>query len=119
MNIKNTALKFWNHDTEEKNYGGPCLVKQEHMDIVVRTPRQFSDVHEYADALMSGATLMICFDAVDTVLRNRIFDYLNGVSYIIGACVTKVHNDMLLYAPANVDISKEEQKKTSRSWLGK
>ena len=29
------------------------------MDILVRTPRQFSDVREYADALMSGSTLMI------------------------------------------------------------
>ena len=49
MDLKNTALKFWHTDTEEVGYGGPCLVKSGHMDILVRTPRQFSDVREYAD----------------------------------------------------------------------
>ena len=89
MDLKNTALKFWHTEEEESGYGGPCLVKSEHMDILVRTPRQFSDVREYADALMSGCTLMVSFEAVDCVMRNRIFDYLNGVSYIIGARVSK------------------------------
>ena len=100
-------------------YGGPCLVKSGYMDILVRTPRQFSDVREYADALMSGSTLMISFEAVDCVMRNRIFDYLNGVSYIIGARVSKVQDDMLLYAPSSVEINKEAGKKSSRSWLGR
>ena len=64
MDLKNTALKFWHTEEEESGYGGPCLVKSEHMDILVRTPRQFSDVREYADALMSGCTLMVSFEAV-------------------------------------------------------
>lgn len=119
MDLKNTALKFWHTDTEEVGYGCPCLVKSGHMDILVRTPRQFSDVREYADALMSGSTLMISFEAVDCVMRNRIFDYLNGVSYIIGARVSKVQDDMLLYAPSSVEINKEAGKKSSRSWLGR
>ena len=71
MDLKNTALKFWRTEEEESGYGGPCLVKSEHMDILVRTPRQFSDVREYADALMSGCTLMVSFEAVDCVMRNR------------------------------------------------
>ena len=37
MDLKNTALKFWHTDTEEVGYGGPCLVKSGHMDILVRT----------------------------------------------------------------------------------
>ena len=112
MDLKNTALKFWHTEEEEAGYGGPCLVKSEHMDILVRTPRQFSDVREYADALMSGCTLMVS-------MRNRIFDYLNGVSYIIGARVSKVQDDMLLYAPSSVEVDKEAAKKSSRSWLGR
>ena len=106
MDLKNTALKFWHTDSEEAAYGGPCLVKSEHMDILVR-------------ALMSGCTLMVSFEAVDCVMRNRIFDYLNGVSYIIGARVSKVQDDMLLYAPSSVEVEKEAGKKSSRSWLGR
>ena len=73
MDLKTTALKFWHTDTEEVGYGGPCLVKSGHMDIVVRTQRHFSDVREYADALMSGSKRRISLEAVDCVMRHRIF----------------------------------------------
>ena len=119
MNLKNAALKLWHTDTDEENYGGPCmLAAAEHMDIIVRSPKHYSEVRDYADALIAGATLMISFDEVDITERNRIFDFLNGVSYIIGARVSKVHDDMLLYAPQSVEVNKESVKKSSRSWLG-
>ena len=63
MDLKNAARKLWHSDVEEDQvYSGPYLVKGGHMDILVRSPRQFSDVREYADSLMSGATLMVSFD---------------------------------------------------------
>ena len=120
MDLKNAARKLWHSDVEEDQvYSGPYLVKGGHMDILVRSPRQFSDVREYADSLMSGATLMVSFDAVDSAMKNRIFDYLNGVSYIIGATVSKVSENLLMYAPNHVEIDKEAVKKSTRSWLGR
>ena len=52
-------------------------------------------------------------------LKNRIFDYLNGVSYIIGAHVKKVSDNLLMYAPEHVEVDKEVAPKRSgvRSWL--
>ena len=120
MDIKNTARKFlYGEEEVEETNNKPYILKAGHVDILVRTPRDFNDVREYADALMSGSTLMISFDAIDTVVKNRIFDYLNGVSYIVGATVSKVNENLLMYAPSNVMVDKEVVKKSSKSWLNR
>ena len=123
MDLKNTALKFFTSAEEEEHveeYAGPRLVKTGHLNIMVRTPNCFIDVREYADSLMSGSAILVSFEAVDAPLRNRIFDYLNGVSYIVNASVSFISDDLLLYAPEQVEVNKERGAKRTgvRSWLG-
>ena len=125
MDFKNTAMKFFTSvdgEEREEQYAGPRLVKAGHLDIMVRTPRSFTDVREYADSLMGGAAIMVSFEAVDGALKNRIFDYLNGVSYIISASVEYISDDLLMYAPSQVTVAKEKGIKRSTglgSWLSK
>ena len=125
MDLKNTAMKFFTSDADEEReeqFAGPRLVKTGHLDIMVRTPRSFTDVREYADSLMGGAAILVSFEAVDAALKNRIFDYLNGVSYIVSASVEYISDDLLMYAPAQVTVAKEKGVKRSGglgSWLGK
>ena len=123
MDFKNTARKFFGaEEIEEQEYAGPRLVKSTHLNIMVRTPKSFADVREYADSLINGSAILVSFDAVDTALKNRIFDYLNGVSYIIGASVSIVNDDLLLYAPEQVEVDKKQPVKRSgvmSSWLNK
>ena len=123
MDLKNTALKFFTSAEEEEHveeYAGPRLVKTGHLNIMVRTPKCFIDVREYADSLMSGSAILVSFEAVDAPLRNRIFDYLNGVSYIVNASVSFISDDLLLYAPEQVEVNKERGAKRTgvRAWLG-
>ena len=109
-------------DELEEQYAGPRLVKTGHLNIMVRTPRSFTDVREYADSLMGGAAILVSFEAVDAALKNRIFDYLNGVSYIVSASVEYISDDLLMYAPSQVTVAKEKGVKPSGglgSWLGK
>lgn len=123
MDLKNTAKKFfWADEEAQEEYTTPRLVKSTHLNIMVRTPKAFADVREYADALMAGSAIMVSFDAVDGVLKRSIFDYLNGVSYIIGASVSKINDDLLLYAPEQVEVDKKQPVKRSgvmSSWLNK
>ncbi len=123
MGLKNTAMKFfWTDEQEEQEeYTRPRLLKSARLNMMVRTPKSFAEVREYADSLMNGNAIMISFDAVDAALKNRIFDYLNGVSYIVNASVTAINDDLLLYAPEKVQVDKEASKPSSgvRSWLGK
>ncbi len=118
MSWKNTAMKFFMaEEGQEEEFSRPQLVTSGHLNIVVRTPKTFADVREYADYLMGGSAIMISFDAVDGAMKNRIFDYLNGVAYIIRASVSRVNEDLLLYAPEQVDVNKEAARKGVRSWL--
>ena len=90
MDFKNTARKFFTSaedDEREEQYTGPRIVKTGHLNIMVRTPRSFTDVRAYADSLMAGSAILVSFEAVDATLKNRISDYLNGVSYIVSASV--------------------------------
>lgn len=122
MDFKNTARKFFTYGgEEEEEYTGPRLVKSPRLNIMVRTPGSFTDVRAYADSLMSGAAILVSFDAVDAALKNRIFDYLNGVSYVVNASVEYINDDLLLYAPEQVSVAKEKAVKHSAlsSWLGK
>ena len=125
MDFKNTAMKFFTSaedEEHEEQYVGPRLVKTGHLNIMVRTPRSFTDVREYADSLMGGAAILVSFEAVDAALKNRIFDYLNGVSYIVSASVEYISDDLLMYAPSQVTVAKEKGVKPSGglgSWLGK
>ncbi len=123
MNLKNTAIRFFSSAEDEERveeYAGPRLLKTGHLNIMVRTPKSFTDVREYADSLIGGAAILVSFDAVDAALKNRIFDYLNGVSYIVSASVSFISDDLLLYAPEQVEVNKEKGVKRTgvRSWLG-
>lgn len=117
MDLKNTALKFFGSNVDAEEYEGPYLLQPGNLDIMVRLPHSFEDAKEYADALMSGAALLVSFAEIDTETRNRIFDYLNGVSYIINATVSKVSDSILLYAPDQVDVDREVSKRSG--WLSR
>ena len=119
MSFLSTAKSYFvSEETEiqETDYRGPVLRKPGSLNILVRSPKSFSDVREYADSLLNGSAIMVSFDQVSPEVKNRIFDYLNGVSYIANATVKKVNDDLLMYSPAQVSVEKES-KKASRSWL--
>jgi FtsZ-interacting cell division protein YlmF len=44
----------------------------------------------------------------------RIFDYMNGVSYIMKAYVSKVRDNLILYTPETVEV--ERQKRKASLW---
>lgn len=120
MDFKNTAKKFFTTEEKSEEYAGPRPFRSEHLNIAVRVPKSFSDVKDYADSLLGGSALLISFETVDAAVRDRIFDYLNGVSYICNASVSAVSDEMLLYAPDTVRVNKEVSPKKggSRSWWG-
>ncbi len=90
------------------------LKVKNNLKILIRTPKEFKDVQNYADFLIHGDSIFISFSDVEIEVKQRIFDYLNGVSYIIDATVEKVSEDMTLYIPNTANVSKENKK---RLWL--
>jgi FtsZ-interacting cell division protein YlmF len=91
----------------------PIAIKSD-LNILIRTPKAFKDVQDYADFLIHGNTILVSFSNVEVDIKQRIFDYLNGVSYIIDANVEKISDDMTLYVPNTANVSKDSKR---RSWL--
>ena len=102
--------KMFNAEEAEEVYEGPRMLATGHLNVLIREPKTFADVREYADAILKGSAVMVSFEAVDDALKNRIFDYLNGVSYIVDASVSKVSEDVLLYAPVKVCVDKQSSR---------
>ena len=108
MDLKNSALKLFNNSEESADtYTGPYVVRPGQLDILVRTPRAYEDAVAYADRLIEGCAIMLDFTEVDKETRNRIFDYMCGVSYIVNASISKVSESILMYAPSHVDVDKQ------------
>jgi len=119
VSLKSSAIRLFGGEEEVTNeYSGrPYIVESQKLDMLVRVPTCFEDVESYADSLMHGAALLVTFTQVDLPTRNRIFDYLNGVSYIIQASVSKVSENMLMYAPQHVEVEKQAPRRGG--WLSR
>lgn len=75
--------------------------------IFAAKPKSFDDVSVYADYLQNKMALAVNFESVDDTTRQRITDFLYGVSYVTGGQAERVGENMLLYVPAQVEIGKE------------
>ena len=117
MDFKNSAMKLFSNEEPIDIYTGPYVVRPGELDILVRTPHTYEDAVSYADKLIEGCAVMVNFTEVDKETRNRIFDYMCGVSYIVNASISKVSDTIMMYAPARVEVEKQVARKTS--WLGR
>ena len=105
MGIKNTTKKIFTSD--ESKYQIPQVSAPREVEIMMRTPWEFKDVQEYGEALLKGKVVMLNLERLDGANRNRVFDYLNGVAYIIKGTVDVVTEDMLIYCPQGVSVDKK------------
>ena len=112
MNGKETNEDFWGQET-----GKPYLVRQQRVQVDVFVAHSFEDVEEYASRLLDNEVIIVSLAKVDSLLRRRIFDYLNGVSYAIDAQVEKITDDVLLYAPGPVSVERDVRQPMRSSWF--
>ena len=77
------------------------------LKVYIGIPQSFDDVRLYADHLANGVAVVINFEDVDGPVKQRIADFLNGVSYVTGGTCQRVAEQVQLFVPGNVDVSKE------------
>ncbi len=97
--------------------GRPYLVRRQQGQVAVFMAHSFEDAEEYAARLLDQQIVMVSLAQVDSALRLRLFDYLNGVSYAIGAQVEKVTDDVLLYVPCPASVEREVRQPARSSWF--
>lgn len=102
-------------ESEEFEMTGPVPVSRPQFKISVFSPKEFDDLRQMADALLDRSAVLIHFDKVDVNLRRRIIDYMNGLTYALGANVEKVSDTIVLYVPENSQIEKDKMRATKSS----
>ena len=77
------------------------------LKLYVDLPTSFDDVQMYADYLKSNIAVVINYQQVDAATQQRMSDFLNGVCYVLGGCVQRVSDRVILYAYANIEVDKK------------
>lgn len=83
------------------------LHTQRQMRVMVSEPRSFDDAQEIADHLRNRRPVIVNLERVETELARRVVDFVSGAAYALSGSVQKVGGGIFLFAPNNVDISKE------------
>ncbi|SDF58563.1 cell division protein SepF [Sporolituus thermophilus] len=83
------------------------LHKPANLKIIAATPQTFDDIRFYADYLQANYAVIINMEKVDAKIRQRITDFLNGVSYVTGSTAERVSDEIILYVPPFVEVGKE------------
>ena len=76
-------------------------------------PVSFGEAQSCAKELIAGKALIISFENLPGRDKQRVFDYLNGICYIIKANVDKISKETLLYVPSGSSIEKLDLSRAS------
>lgn len=66
--------------------------------------RTMEDARRAADGLKAGHQQVVNFQYADARVRERVVDFLMGVVYALEGTVERVHEQVFLFAPANVQV---------------
>ena len=77
------------------------------LKVYVDLPTSFDDVQAYADYLKTNIAVVVNYQQVDAATQQRMSDFLNGVCYVLGGCVQRVSDQVILYAYANIEVDKK------------
>ncbi|MBR1760155.1 MAG: cell division protein SepF [Schwartzia sp.] len=71
----------------------------------IHVPSNFEQVARIADDLLANRATIVNFERVETTEQQRIFDFINGVSYVLDCAARRVSPVMMLYVPSGVDVA--------------
>lgn len=88
----------------QKQAASISSLNQPQFKMVVYMPKKFDDVQSIAACLMDKSGVLIYFENIEGSLKCRIVDYMNGVSYALGAQAEKLSDNIVMYVPENAEI---------------
>jgi len=98
--------RLFGTDEEEEQDGGTVirLHTRPAQRVNVLYARSFEDARRAADGLKAGHQQLVNFQYADARVRERVVDFLMGVVYALEGTVERVHEQVFLFAPANVQV---------------
>jgi cell division inhibitor SepF len=74
-------------------------------------PTAFNDAQEVGDRLKVMQPVILNLQGLDRDLQRRLIDFASGLTYALGGTMSRVHEEVFLLAPANVEVSPEEKER--------
>lgn len=86
--------------------GNTCSLK-----LIVIEPRGFEECKTLVDNLKDKKPIIVKLEHLETDLAKKIFDFLNGAVYALNGKVSKISNNIFLFAPDNVGIAESKNER--------
>ena len=111
--VKSKFLTEEHDEFEQEDF--PEIIKEEiikptpkvsKLAILTVCPSGFEEAKALVKELVQGKALLFSFSKLNNEDKQRTFDFLNGVAYVINANVEKVTREKILYSPANAKVER-------------
>ncbi|HEY8344103.1 MAG TPA: cell division protein SepF [Bacillota bacterium] len=73
--------------------------------LVVFEPQGFDDVQPIVDHLKNRRPVILNMEELEKSLARRITDFVGGAVYALDGAVQKVSTSIILFTPANIEVS--------------
>ncbi len=81
-------------------------IEGNNIELKVVRPESIDEVVTIADYLISGCTVVLNLEALDESIIERMLDFLNGVSYVMGGDIKNVSPGTFIITPNGININK-------------
>ena len=81
-------------------------IEGNNIELKVVRPESINEAIAVADYLIAGCTVVLNLEALDEDIIERMLDFLNGVSYVIGGDIKNVSPGTFIITPSGININK-------------
>lgn len=75
------------------------------LNLVVRSPRKYTDAAEIADLYKKKNTVILVFANTNKDVANRLIDFFGGATYITDGEIKRISDTTYVLAPFNVEVT--------------
>lgn len=87
-----------------QNAAANSAAKRQQLKMLITEPRGYNDCPRLVDSLRESRPVIINVEKLEREVARKIFDFLLGATYAVNGKVQKISENIILFAPANVDI---------------
>ncbi|NLA69546.1 MAG: cell division protein SepF [Clostridiales bacterium] len=86
--------------TVKQSYNGSGQFK-----MIVIEPKSFEECIKLVDNLKARKPVIVNLEKVESVLANKMFNFLSGSTYALDGTAQKITQNIVIFSPANVNVS--------------
>ena len=96
----------------------PVATSNASSTVMLIEPKSFNNAPLVCDKLKAGITVVVNMDKVEKEEAKKIFDFLSGAVYVLGASMKRIAQNVFILAPYGVDVETQEDPNESYTTNG-